>query len=286
MGVDQDESLSSNVFTDNGDKKTVLNNKYNKALREITKLLKINRQLKTELNASRGRDGGSQTSSTRQLHMQQECDDLRFKVQALEEQLRELQSTNNLYSGQLTEYEIKIQEIKMHYEEQIRKLMGEYEQRIVELRSKFESIEEEMSQPNQVVFDLKVSLERYKKQEVVWHEEKRSFYDQILRLQNSLEQSRLEKEKLQEDANAHTEKLNSKFKRELQEEIFEYKSENNNLRQSLELLTLENDRLNRELKFSLSTRAEKHQDESKVIWELNCQIENFISEIGGLRGAI
>jgi|JI6StandDraft_1071083.scaffolds.fasta_scaffold24442_4 hypothetical protein len=52
----------------------------------------------------------------------------------------------------------------MHYEEQIRKLMGEYEQRIVELRTKFESIEEEMGQPNQLVFDLKVSLERYKKQ--------------------------------------------------------------------------------------------------------------------------
>jgi len=143
-----------------------------------------------------------------------------------------------------------------------------------------------MGQPNQVMFDLKLSLERYKKQEAVWHEEKRSFYEQILRLQGAIEQGRLDREKLQDEANVQAERLQSKFRRELQEEIFEYKSENNNLRQTAELLTLENDRLNRELKLSLNTRAEKHQDESKVIWELNCQIENFIGEIGGLRGAI
>lgn len=45
--LEREDSQSSNVFTDNGDKKTVLNNKYNKALREITKLLKSNRQLRT-----------------------------------------------------------------------------------------------------------------------------------------------------------------------------------------------------------------------------------------------
>lgn len=111
----------------------------------------------------------------------------------MEGQAKELQSTNNLYLGQLTEYENQVQETKLHYEGQIRKLMAEYEGRIVELRTKFEKIEEEMGQPNQQVFDLKVSLERYKKQEAVWNEEKRSFYDQILRLQNGVEQARLDK---------------------------------------------------------------------------------------------
>jgi hypothetical protein len=44
---------------------------------------------------------------------------------------------------------------------------------------------------------------------------------------------------------ANTEQLNIKFRRELQHEIFEYKSENNNLKQTVEMLSVENERLNR-----------------------------------------
>lgn len=60
-----------------------------------------------------------------------------------------------------------------------------------------------------------------------------------------MEQIRIEKEKMQDESNVHAERLNAKFRRELQEEIFEYKSDNNNLRQTVELLTMENERLNR-----------------------------------------
>ena len=50
---------------------------------------------------------------------------------------------------------------------------------------------------------------------------------------------------MQDDINVQVERLTAKFKRELQEEIFEFKSENNNLRQSVEMLAMENDRLSR-----------------------------------------
>ena len=43
-------------------------------------------------------------NTPRHLILEQECDELKFKCQGYEEQVRELESTNNLYSGQLTEY--------------------------------------------------------------------------------------------------------------------------------------------------------------------------------------
>ena len=61
----------------------------------------------------------------------------------------------------------------------------------------------------------------------------------------------------------------------MQKEIFEYKSENSNLKQSLEFLNQENDRLNRDIKLGYDSTLNKHRDEAKIIWELTCQLEEF-----------
>lgn len=58
------------------------------------------------------------------------------------------------------------------------------------------ALQTEAMRPNEVIFELKVTIERYKKQQTVWQTERRNFFDQILQLQKELEQGKVEKEKL------------------------------------------------------------------------------------------
>lgn len=88
--------------------------------------------------------------------------------------------------------------------------------------------------------------------------------------------AKIHKEQMKGQYDSMIQELQSKFRKEIQQEIFQYKSQSNNLKQNIEALMSENQRLNRELKFSLSTKAERTEEEGKIIYDLQGQIQNFM----------